>query len=107
MAAHFENEHRHGESGPDPESPRHVRQFVVFAHLRRRLDRLQRHSAYGAIAWSYLAYLRVHRAGVDDADDGWGRGRAWRCAVGAKVSHGEQSNGVGTHSFKGLVRTRS
>jgi hypothetical protein len=45
---------------------------VVFAHLRRRLDRLQRHSAYGAIARPDLAYLRVHRAGVDDAGDGRG-----------------------------------
>jgi hypothetical protein len=69
VAAHFENEHRHGESGPDPKSPRHVGQFVVFAHLRRRFDRLQRHSAYGAIARSDLAYLGVHRAGVDDGAD--------------------------------------
>ena len=75
MAAHFENEHRHGESGPDPKSPRHVCQFVVFAHLCRRFDRLQRHSADGAIARPNLAYLRMHRAGVDDVGDSWGWGR--------------------------------
>jgi hypothetical protein len=80
VAAHFENEHRHSESGPDPKSPRHVRQFMVFADLRRRFDRLQCHSADGAIARPHLAYLRMHRAGVDDAGDSWGWGR-YRCCA--------------------------
>ena len=93
VAAHFQDEDRQRQNQPDPEPPGHVREFAVLADLRRRFDRLQRHSADRAIARPHLADLRVHRAGVDDArlDRGW-RGR--RCRVtGAMVIHGRRSTG--------------
>ena len=65
MAAHFERKDGNGERQPDPEPPRHVDQFVIGSALRRRHQRLQRHAANGAGAWSDLTDLRMHRAGVD------------------------------------------
>ena len=82
MTAHFECEHRYGEKKPDPEPPRHVRQFGVGAALRRHRFRLQRHATDRAASGPGLTYLRVHRAGVDRA--GRGRGRCVRF-LGRKI----------------------
>ncbi len=65
MTAHLQRHHRNGERKTDPETARHIDEFVIGTGVRRRDYGLQGHAADWAIAGAGLPDLRMHRAGVD------------------------------------------
>ncbi|MGY4413613.1 hypothetical protein ACVWW4_005349 [Bradyrhizobium sp. LB7.1] len=67
MAAHLQHHRRQRQRTADPEPPRHVGELGVGTAVEARDLRLQRHAADRAAPRSDLAYVRMHRAGVDRA----------------------------------------
>ncbi len=65
MAAHLQHHRRHGQRKPDPEAPRHVREFGIGRRVEAHDIRLQRHAADRAASGADLPDLGMHRAGVD------------------------------------------
>src|SRR6516225_10248335 len=74
MTSHFQDHGRHRQSGADPESPRHVEQFGTWPGLAAH--RLERHTAYWAVAGCIPPNLRMHRACIDGA-------LLWGCRFGS------------------------
>src|SRR3974390_664979 len=77
MRAHFQNDDGGGQSGADPEAPRHVDPFELGTSHFANGDRLERHAADRASARRRLPNLRMHRAGVNGSD----RRRLWLALV--------------------------
>jgi hypothetical protein len=67
MTTHFQGHRRNGKHKPDPEAPRHVREFGIWRRIERCHFGLQRHAADRTVSGTDLADLRMHRAGVDRA----------------------------------------
>ena len=67
MPAHLQHEHRYCKREPDPEAPRHIREFGAWFGFSGRDEGFEGHSANWAGARPDLADLRMHWAGVDHA----------------------------------------
>lgn len=67
VTAHFEDHDRNAERETHPESAGHVDQLRIRARVGGCELGFERHAADGATAWTGLADLRMHRAGIDRA----------------------------------------
>ena len=88
MPAHFQHEHRGGQSQANPETPLHVGEFGVGCRFGGDRHGLQCHAADRTTAGTDLADLRMHRAGEDRAG---GRASGF---LGREVLSGSAANFV-------------
>ena len=67
MTGHRQHRHYDGERQRPPEATAEIHQFVILTLVERWHFGLQRHAAFGAVAWCRLTYFWMHGAGIGRA----------------------------------------